>query len=211
ELMIFATRMTAEHIPAPVFVAFRYMSPAQREAICLREDGSSITQVDLPQASNISTTSLACVTKSINVMLQNNQFPNKNANEDDLYGYLQFVSPFLSEGSTNVSSTAQFCSSCNQQVANIFSNYYEKNPSPYSLNFAQQLKSDRLNGDLKFQYKKSCSIDLGVKDKDAFKPTNVTNDPTGPPKNKDSGAAASDPLWGLGLVIAAVASALMTV
>jgi hypothetical protein len=184
------------------------MSPAQRDAICLREDGSSISQVDLPESisNNISTKSLACVTKSIETMLINKQFPNQNPNEDDLYGYLQFVTPFLSARSTNMTSPAtQFCSSCNQQVANVFSNYYQNHPSPYSLNFAQQLSSDRLNGDLKYQYKASCGVDLG---KAGFKPENVTD----PASKKENAAitltaAAGDSAWGLGFV--AVAASLV--
>jgi len=185
------------------------VSPAQRDAICLREDGSSITQADLAESksNNISTTSLACVTKSIQTMLTNNQFPNQNPNEDDLYGYLQFVTPFLSAKSTNVTDVkGQFCSSCNQQVANVFSTYYQKSPSPFpSLSLDRALTVDRLRDDLKFQYKSSCGVDLGSS---TFKPVNLT-DPSpnkGTTGNAASAIAARDAIWGMGL--AAVAASL---
>ncbi|GJJ71631.1 hypothetical protein EMPS_03981 [Entomortierella parvispora] len=192
-----------------------YMSPAQRDAICLREDGSSITKVDLPESNsnNVSTTSFACVTKSINTMILNNQYPNQNPNEDDLYGYLQFVTPFLSAKGTNVTNVkGQFCSSCNQQVANVFSTYYQKTPSPFpSLSLDRPLTTDRLSEDLKYQYKSSCGVDLGS---DTFKPVNLT-DPSSNKGKSDNAAtvmAAKDALWGLGLAtVAASLAGLMAI
>ncbi|KAF9348533.1 hypothetical protein BGX26_013058 [Mortierella sp. AD094] len=139
-----------------------YLSPAQREAVCLLDPSKNSS----------------CVIDSINDMIARGQFPNDNKNEDDLYGYLQYVTPMLSAKGTNSTS---FCTACNQEVANIFSNYYTKNPSPYSLNFAQQLNSSALNTDILYQYKANCKVTLGT-DQSAFKPTNVTD-----PKNtKDS-------------------------
>ncbi|KAF9430790.1 hypothetical protein BGZ76_000699 [Entomortierella beljakovae] len=128
-----------------------YLSPPQREAICLQNP----------------TTNTTCVIDSVNEMIARNQLPHDNKNEDDLYGYLQFVTPALAAVGGN---TTAFCTECNQEVANIFSNYYKKNPSTFPLNFNQKLSSTTLNNDLEYQYKSSCKADIGT-DKSAFKPT----------------------------------------
>ncbi|KAF9941745.1 hypothetical protein BGZ67_004083 [Mortierella alpina] len=161
-----------------------YLSPAQREAVCLQDTTKNST---------------SCVVESINEMIARGQFPNANKNEDDLYGYLQYVTPMLSAKDTNATS---FCTSCNQQVANIFSNYYTKTPSTFSLNFAQKLDSAKLNGDLQYQYKTSCKVTLGT-DGSAFKPVNVTD----PKNDKGSNSAAQALGFSLGGVVATVMAA----
>ncbi|KAG0200317.1 hypothetical protein BGX28_006576 [Mortierella sp. GBA30] len=158
-----------------------YMSPAQREAVCLQDNKNS-----------------TCVIDSINEMIARAQFPNDNKNEDDLYGYLQYVTPMLSPKSTNATA---FCTTCNQQVANIFSNYYTKTPSPYSLNFAQNLSSSKLNDDLMYQYKTACKVTLGT-DEASFKPVNVTNPSSN--NSKDGSKSAAQTLTFSGSVVAAV-------
>ncbi|KAG0309476.1 hypothetical protein BGZ98_001988 [Dissophora globulifera] len=147
-----------------------YMSAAQRDAVCLQDAAKKSF----------------CVIDSINEMIARSQFPNDNKNEDDLYGYLQYVTPMLSAKSSNATS---FCTACNEQVANIFSNYYKKTPSPISLNFAQNLTSAALNTDLQYQYQSSCKVTLGT-DPATFKPTNVTDPASTTKDGKGSSAQA---------------------
>ncbi|KAF9940390.1 hypothetical protein BGZ65_007111 [Modicella reniformis] len=164
-----------------------YLSPAQREAVCLKNP----------------TTNTTCVVESIKDVIARGQFPNDNKNEDDLYGYIQYVSPLVSAKGN----TTAFCSQCNQEVANIFSNHYIKNPSSFPLNFAQQLSSSKLNEDLQYQYKSACKVTLGT-DQSAFKPTNPTNpnDNSGSKDGKNSGAQSLAFSFG-GVAAAAVAVA----
>jgi hypothetical protein len=91
----------------------------------------------------------------MNEMIEQGQLPDGNINEDDLYGYLQYVTPFTNP--TNVTSLS-FCTSCNQQVANIFTNYYNKIPAPFSLQFTQNLTSSYLNTVLADQYRGQCGL-----------------------------------------------------
>ncbi|KAF8949943.1 hypothetical protein CPC16_002238 [Podila verticillata] len=132
-----------------------YLSPAQREAVCYTDAKNN-----------------SCVVNSVSEMIARAQFPDANPNEDDLYGYLQYVTPLTTVKGTNVTS---LCTACNQQVANIFANYYTSNPSPFSLNFEQNLSSDVLKNDLLYQYKSNCNAGLGVSPTGAFKPTSVTD------------------------------------
>ncbi|KAF9950311.1 hypothetical protein BGZ72_008007 [Mortierella alpina] len=160
-----------------------YLSPAQREAVCLQDNKNS-----------------TCVIDSINEMIARGQFPNANKNEDDLYGYLQYVTPMMSAKDTNATA---FCTPCNQEVANIFSNYYTKTPSTFPLNFDQKLDSAKLNSDLQYQYKTSCQATLGT-DKSAFKPVNVTDPKTDSPKDPKSAAHS------LGFSLGGIAATVMT-
>lgn len=114
----------------------------------------------------------SCVVNSVSEMIARAQFPDANPNEDDLYGYLQYVTPLTTVKGTNATS---LCTACNQQVANIFANYYTANPSPFSLNFEQNLSSDVLKNDLLYQYKSNCNAALGVSPTGAFQPTSVAN------------------------------------
>ncbi|KAF9915112.1 hypothetical protein FBU30_002180 [Linnemannia zychae] len=166
-----------------------YMSPPQRDAICLQSSKNT-----------------TCVIDSINEMIARAQFPNDNKNEDDLYGYIQYVTPLQSPKGTNATA---FCTSCNQQVANIFSNYYTKTPSPYVLNFDQKLTSANYNTDLQYQYKAACKATLGPD----FKPQE--ENPTSPAKpgaNEDNKNAAQSSIvlsmGGVAATVAAVAGAL---
>ncbi|KAF9337153.1 hypothetical protein BG006_006030 [Podila minutissima] len=152
-----------------------YLSAPQRDAVCLQNDAKTAN----------------CVIESINTMIARAQFPNDNPNEDDLYTYLQYVTPMQSAKGTNATA---FCTSCNQQVANIFSNYYTKTPSPFALNLAQSLTSASLNTDLMYQYKTTCSVNLGAD----FKPIKPTG--TGAassPKPSSTDAAKSGAMSGL--------------
>ncbi|KAG0023382.1 hypothetical protein BGZ81_008146 [Podila clonocystis] len=149
-----------------------YMSPAQREAVCLQNDAKTAN----------------CVIESMNTMIASAHIPNLNSNEDDLYGYLQYVTPMMSAKNTNATA---FCTSCNEQVANIFSNYYTKTPSPFPLNFAQGLTSSNYNNDLVYQYKTTCQANLGAD----FKPTKPTG--TNTPKPSSTDAAKNSAMSGL--------------
>ncbi|KAF9968207.1 hypothetical protein BGZ70_005888 [Mortierella alpina] len=161
-----------------------YLSPPQREAVCLQDTTKNST---------------SCVIESINEMIARGHIPNANKNEDDLYGYLQYVTPMMSAKDTNATA---FCTSCNQQVANIFSNYYTKTPSTFLLNFDQKLDSAKLNGDLQYQYKTSCKAELG-KDGSAFKPVNTTD-----PKN-DNSKKPENAAQALGFSLGGVAATVM--
>ncbi|KAF9180086.1 hypothetical protein BGZ51_006450 [Haplosporangium sp. Z 767] len=163
-----------------------YLSPAQREAVCLKDPTKNTT----------------CVIDSINEMIARKQLPNGNANEDDLYGYIQYVTPMFSAKGTDAKA---LCTPCNQQVANIFSNHFKKTPSTFPLNFDQKLSSEALNTDLTYQYKTSCKVTLGT-DEASFKPVNTTNPAKdGDKDNKDNGAAGSA-VFSLGSVVAAAAT-----
>lgn len=131
----------------------RYLSPPQRQAMCYTDSKNG-----------------SCVVNSVSEMIARAQFPDANPNEDDLYGYLQYVTPLTTVKGTNATS---LCTACNQQVANIFANYYTANPSPFSLNFEQNLSSDVLKNDLLYQYKSNCNAALGVSPTGVFQPTNV--------------------------------------
>ncbi|KAF9273923.1 hypothetical protein BGZ68_001094 [Mortierella alpina] len=152
-----------------------YMSPAQREAICFQNAAKSGN----------------CVIDSVNEMIARGQLPDSNPNEDDLYGYLQYVTPMANP--INIS-TAAFCTPCNQQIANIFSIYYARIPAPFPLNFEQGLTSDTLNINLMDQYQRNCGVTLGRPISTtgdapgAFQPTNQT-DSGMPPPALGSGAA----------------------
>jgi hypothetical protein len=129
----------------------------------------------------------------MNEMIERGQLPDANINEDDLYGYLQYVTPLTNP--TNIT-VASFCTSCNQQVANIFANYYNKNPAPFSLQFAQKLTSAYLNTVLADQYRGQCGLTTlgsptatGNGTPGEFQPTNVTEASMKPP-GLDNGAAA---------------------
>lgn len=141
------------------------MSAPQRDAVCLQNNAKNAS----------------CVIESINGMIASTQYPNANANEDDLYGYLQYVTPMQSARGTNATA---FCTSCNEQVANIFSTYYTKTPSPFPLNFAQSLTSASLNTDLTYQYKSSCQTNLGPDFKPTV-PTGTGTNPSASPKATD--------------------------
>ncbi|KAF9216104.1 hypothetical protein BGZ59_011030 [Podila verticillata] len=151
-----------------------YLSPPQRDAVCLQNDAKNAS----------------CVIESINGMVAQNQFPNNNTNENDLYGYIQYVTPMQSARGTNATS---FCTSCNEQVANIFSTYYTKTPSPFSLNFAQSLTSASLNTDLTYQYKSTCQTNLGPD----FKPTVPTGSGSNPSASPKTDASKSGAMSGL--------------
>ncbi|KAG0369650.1 hypothetical protein BC939DRAFT_436320 [Gamsiella multidivaricata] len=187
-----AADMVAENQPTLGATMYMwYLSPAQRQAVCLQNPTKNTT----------------CVIDSINEMIARAQFPNDNKNEDDLYGYLQYVTPMLSAKSTNETG---FCTACNQEVANIFSNYYTKTPSPFNLNFAQQLSSKTLNDDLQYQYKTSCKVTLGT-DQSAFKPTNVTTPSAGSKDGKDTKDGKDSAAVNVGFSLAGVAAAAIAV
>ncbi|KAF9152817.1 hypothetical protein BG015_004645 [Linnemannia schmuckeri] len=178
-----------DYCATPACTPEQYMSPPQREAVCLQSSKNT-----------------TCVIDSINEMIARAQFPNNNKNEDDLYGYLQYVTPMQSVKDTNATA---FCTTCNQQVANIFSNYYTKNPSPYVLNFEQKLTSAKYNDDLSYQYKTSCQVTLGAD----FKPVDKdTTDSSNPSANKPTGkddkgnAGQSAVVLSMGSVAATVAA-----
>lgn len=165
-----------------------YMSPAQREAVCFQD----------------ATKTNSCVVDSINEMIARAQLPDNNPNEDDLYGYIQYVTPFVNMAGLNAT---QFCTPCNQQVANIFSNYYSKTPSPFSLNFAQNLTSATLNANILYMYKSNCGVTLGLPTSTgnsttpgSFTPTNLTQ------AGKPSNAAVAGASYSIGAVVAAVAT-----
>ncbi|KAF9426923.1 hypothetical protein BGZ94_005801 [Podila epigama] len=160
-----------------------YLSPPQREAICIENEGKNGT----------------CVVDSVSEMIARGQFPDENPRQDDLYGYLQYVTPMLS--AKNTTNTA-FCTSCNQQVANVFSNYYSKNPAPFPLNFAQDLNEGVLNTDLMYQYKAGCQAILG-QDPSAFKPKPA---PAAPKKEDNKSAATSALAQSTAGVVAATAA-----
>ncbi|KAF9172392.1 hypothetical protein BGX21_005790 [Mortierella sp. AD011] len=173
-----------------------YSSPAQRDAICLKDTTSK--------------NNTNCVITSINEMIARGQLPDGNVNEDDLYGYIQYVTPLSSM--TGINSTSAFCTSCNQQVANIFSNYYTKTPSPFALNLDQNLTSAILNANLMDQYKRNCGATLGLPvasngttpgSDGTFQPTNNTQTGT-------SGKSAANALsaGGFVAVVSAVVGAL---
>ncbi|KAF9570328.1 hypothetical protein EC968_001993 [Mortierella alpina] len=138
----------------PACTIDKYMSPAQREAVCFQ---------------NAAKTGY-CVIDSMNEMIARGQLPDSNPNEDDLYGYLQYVTPMANPISI---STAEFCTPCNQQIANIFSTYYAKTPAPFPLNFEQGLTSDTLNINIMDQYQRNCGVTLG-------RPMNNNGDAPGP-------------------------------
>ncbi|KAF9135662.1 hypothetical protein BGX30_011480 [Mortierella sp. GBA39] len=163
-----------------------YMSPPQREAICLQSSKNT-----------------TCVIDSINEMIARAQFPNANPNEDDLYGYLQYVTPMLSAKDTNATA---FCTTCNQQVANIFLNYYTKSPSPYLLNFDQKLTSDKYKDDLSFQYKSTCQVTLGAGFKPVDNNTTAASNGTSSGKNDKGNAGQASAVMSMGGVAAAVAA-----
>ncbi|KAK3822797.1 MAG: hypothetical protein J3Q66DRAFT_330160 [Benniella sp.] len=137
------TNCAADMVPANkdlnTIMYMWYMSPAQREAVCTVNPATNAT----------------CVIESINQMIARKQLPNDNKNEDDLYGYLQYVTPMASAKGTDAKG---LCTDCNQEIANIFSNYYAKTPAPYKL----ELDTTILNNDLLFQYKTNCKATLGV-------------------------------------------------
>lgn len=172
-------------------LALRYMSPAQRDAICFQD-----------AAKNGS-----CVIDSINEMIARAQLPDNNQNEDDLYGYIQYVTPFTNMDGLNAT---QFCTPCNQQVANIFSNYYTKTPSPYLLNFDQKLTSAILNANILDMYKRNCAVTLGLPSvtgnttaPGSFTPTNMTQ--TGG-KSGSSSSAVAGTSYSMGAMTAMVAT-----
>ncbi|KAG0088593.1 hypothetical protein BGZ93_002670 [Podila epicladia] len=151
-----------------------YLSPPQREAVCYTDSKNN-----------------SCVVNSVREMIARAQFPDANPNEDDLYGYLQYVTPLTTVKGTNSTS---LCTACNQQVANIFANYYTANPSPFSLNFEQNLSSDVLKNDLLYQYKSNCNAVLGVSPTGVFQPTNVNEVNGGNESGSGSGSGSgSDP------------------
>lgn len=170
------------------------MSPPQREAICLQSSKNT-----------------TCVIDSINEMIARTHYPDNNKNQDDLYGYLQYVTPMMSAKDTNATS---FCTSCNQQVANIFVNYFTKSPSPYVLNFEQKLTSEKYNADLSYQYKSSCQVTLGADfkpqpDGKSTDPSNPANKPDGKDDKGNAGQSAVVlSMGGVAATVAAVAGAL---
>ncbi|KAF9959055.1 hypothetical protein BGZ72_010396 [Mortierella alpina] len=169
-----------------------YMSPAQREAICFQNAAKTGN----------------CVIDSVNEMIARGQLPDSNPNEDDLYGYLQYVTPMANP--INISTTA-FCTPCNQQIANIFSTYYAKTPARFSLNFEQGWTSDTLNVNIMDQYQRNCGVTLGKPMSNsgnapgAFQPTNITDSGT-PPPAFGSGAAEARKQLSSGKVVAILAS-----
>ncbi|KAF9957046.1 hypothetical protein BGZ70_009667 [Mortierella alpina] len=166
-----------------------YMSPPQREAICFQNAAKTGN----------------CVIDSVNEMIARGQLPDSNPNEDDLYGYLQYVTPMANP--INISTT-EFCTPCNQQIANIFSTYYAKTPAPFPLNFEQGLTSDTLNINIMDQYQRNCGVTLGRPMSNsgdapgAFQPTNQTSNGM-PPPAFGSGAAETIKMssWGTMVVI----------
>lgn len=153
----------------------------------------------------------------MNEMIERGQLPDANINEDDLYGYLQYVTPLANP--TNISTTS-FCTSCNQQVANIFANYYNKNPAPFSLQFTQNLTSAYLSTVLADQYRGQCGLTTlgsptatGNDAPGAFQPTNVTEASTKPPglDNGASGIAGQSVSVGLVGALAFVASIFVSI
>lgn len=178
--------------PVVIFlpVPLRYASPAQRDAICFQNAAKTGS----------------CVIDSINEMIARSQLPDNNENEDDLYGYLQYVTPFTNMNGLN---TTQFCTSCNQQVANIFSNYYKNTPSPYVLNFEQKLTSATLNANILDMYKRNCGATLGLPPSTgnttvpgAFTPTNTTQGG----KTGSTSAAVIGGSYSMGVMSAMVAT-----
>ncbi|KAF9345901.1 hypothetical protein BGX26_002629 [Mortierella sp. AD094] len=173
-----------------------YSSPAQRDAVCLKDTASK-------NGTN-------CVVTSINEMIARGQLPDANINEDDLYGYLQYVTPLASP--TGINTTSAFCTSCNQQVANIFSNYYTKNPSPFALALDQNLTSAVLNTNLMDQYKRNCGATLGlpIATNTTAPGSNGTFQPTNNTQTGTSGKSAASALsaGGFVAVVSAVAGAL---
>ncbi|KAF9154273.1 hypothetical protein BG015_001386 [Linnemannia schmuckeri] len=170
-----------------------YLSPAQREAVCYQD----------------TTKNTHCVITSMNEMIERGQLPDANINEDDLYGYLQYVTPLANP--TNITATS-FCTSCNQQVANIFANYYNKVPAPFSLQFTQNLTSAFLNTVLSDQYRGQCGVTTlgspiatGNDTPGAFQPTNVTEAASVKPLGLDNGAVVGGQSVGLGSLTGALA------
>ncbi|KAG0055140.1 hypothetical protein BGZ83_009552 [Gryganskiella cystojenkinii] len=164
-----------------------YMSPAQRDAVCF------------PDATKTN----SCVVDSISEMISRAQLPDKNSNEDDLYGYLQYVTPFVNMDGLNAT---QFCTPCNQQVANIFANYYTKSPSTFPLNFSQNLTSATLLANILDMYKRNCGVTLGLPTSSgnnttpgSFQPTNVT-------QSGGKNAAVSGASYSMGVMVAVVAT-----
>ncbi|KAF9328769.1 hypothetical protein BGZ91_000846 [Linnemannia elongata] len=169
-----------------------YLSPAQREAVCYQD----------------TTKNTHCVITSMNEMIERGQLPDANINEDDLYGYLQYVTPLANP--TNITTTA-FCTSCNQQVANIFANYYNKNPAPFSLQFTQNLTSSYLNTVLSDQYRGQCGVTTlgsptatGNNNPGAFQPTNVTEAAGVRPPGLDNGGTVMGQFAGLTSLVGAL-------
>ncbi|KAF8933318.1 hypothetical protein BGZ47_010924 [Haplosporangium gracile] len=169
-----------------------YLSPAQREAVCYQD----------------TTKNTHCVITSMNEMIERGQLPDANINEDDLYGYLQYVTPLANP--TNITATS-FCTSCNQQVANIFANYYNKVPSPFLLQFTQNLTSAFLNTALSDQYRGQCGVTTlgsptatGNDNPGAFQPTNVTETVNFKPPGLDNGAVVVGQSVGLGSLAGAL-------
>ncbi|KAG0233237.1 hypothetical protein BGW42_007550 [Actinomortierella wolfii] len=174
-----------------------YLSPAQREAVCFKNTA----------------TNKYCVIESIDGMIARKQIPNSNPNQDDMYNYLQYVTPVQSPAGM---SNAEFCTPCNQKVANIFATHYSKTPSPFLLNFDQKLDSAKLLGDLEYQYKTACKVDITApQDPDAFKPTNPDNKGNGKgnntadgdkkPEGAAAGLSAANAMSGIVAVVAGVA------
>ncbi|KAF9433549.1 hypothetical protein BGZ76_009295 [Entomortierella beljakovae] len=174
--------MTAENQATNLgtIVYMWYMSPAQRDAVCFKDSAINGTN---------------CVITSMNEMIARGQLPDANVNEDDLYGYLQYVTPLANP--TGINSTDAFCTSCNQQIANIFSNYYKKSPSTMTLNFAQNLTSVTLNTNLMDQYKRNCKVDLG-----SLPSTNGTSPGSFQPKNSTSPTSSASGLTSTGGYVA---------
>ncbi|KAG0271995.1 hypothetical protein BGZ95_000133 [Linnemannia exigua] len=162
-----ADMVTANQADLGATMYMWYLSAPQREAICTQSSKNT-----------------TCVIDSINEMVARAQFPNDNKNEDDLYGYLQYVTPMMSAKGTNATA---FCTQCNQQ-----------------------LTSAGLNSDLTFQYKSACSVALGPD----FKPQNPSTNSTKPgdkkpEDNKNSGASAvAMSMGGVAATVAAIAGAL---
>ncbi|KAF9976559.1 hypothetical protein BGZ73_008314 [Actinomortierella ambigua] len=169
-----------------------YLSPAQQKSVCFKNTA----------------TNKYCVIESMDGMIARKQFPDSNPNQDDLYGYLQYVTPLLRP--VNMSN-ADFCTPCNQQVANIFATYFKKTPSTFPLNFAQNLNSTTLYNDLEYQYKTACKVDITApQDPNAFKPSNPNNkgNSTTDDKKPESaavGLTAANSLSGVVAVVAGVA------
>ncbi|KAF9121473.1 hypothetical protein BGW39_010509 [Mortierella sp. 14UC] len=172
-----------------------YMSPAQREAVCYQD----------------TTKNTHCVITSMNEMIERGQLPDANINEDDLYGYLQYVTPFTNP--TNITATS-FCTSCNQQIANIFANYYNKTPAPFSLQFTQNLTSAYLNTVLADQYRGQCGVTtLGTptvpgnssSTPGAFQPANLTETASVRPPGLDNAAAFMGQSVGMGSLVGTMA------
>ncbi|KAF9428867.1 hypothetical protein BGZ94_000699 [Podila epigama] len=135
-----------------------YLSPPQREAVCFKDTTTG------------SNSNNSCVVSTASGMIARGQFPDANPNEDDLYGYVQYVTPLTTIKGMDANA---FCTSCNQQLANSCANYYSAHPSPFTLNFEQHLSSETLKNDLLFQYKSNCNAVLGVSPTGVFQPTNL--------------------------------------